>query len=131
MTFCGRGADPSRDRPEADSSADQEERKQVVKQKELWIDIGGKGQGGSGSRRAIGDAVTLELGYQEMRNNLANSPAWTTRPACGSASKRCAACKARRLKVALYAVSTVQEEIGLRGATDERLRRQPAGRHRG
>src|SRR5688500_2215382 len=50
---------------------DQEERKQVVKQKELWLDIGAKDKDEATSAVSVGDPVTLELGYQEMRNNLA------------------------------------------------------------
>src|SRR5262249_39828304 len=97
---------------------DQEERKQVVKQKELWIDIGAKDKAEAEAAVAIGDAVTLELGYQEMRNNLANSPGMDDKTGlwvCMEALRR--AQKRGGLKVALYAVSTVQEEIGLRGAT--------------
>ena len=33
-----------------------------------------QGQGRSSKSGRIGDPVTLQLGYQEMRNNLANSP---------------------------------------------------------
>jgi len=97
---------------------DQEERKQVVKHKELWLDIGAKDQNEAAKVVAVGDAVTLELGYQEMRNGLANSPGmdnktglWVSVEALRRAQKK------GGLKVALYAVSTVQEEIGLRGAT--------------
>ena len=61
-----------------------EERKQVVKLEDLWLDIGAKNKDEAKELVRIGDPVTLELGYQEMRNDLANSPAWTTRPACGS-----------------------------------------------
>lgn len=64
----------------------------------------------------IGDPVTLRLGFQEMRSGLANSPAmdnkcglWVVIEALRRASRR-------DLKVALFAVSTVAEEIGLRGA---------------
>ena len=53
---------------------DEEERKKVVKTKELWLDIGAKDKEEAAAVVAIGDPVTLELGYQEMRNNLANSP---------------------------------------------------------
>src|SRR3972149_7008636 len=95
---------------------DQEERKVVVKQKELWLDIGAKDQAEASAAVQIGDPITLELGYQEMRNNLANSPGmddktglWVSIEALRRAKKR------GGLKVALYAVSTVQEEIGLRG----------------
>jgi tetrahedral aminopeptidase len=96
---------------------DQDERKQVVKQKDLWLDIGAKDRSEAASAVAIGDPVTLELGYQEMRNNLANSPGmdnktglWVSIEAFRRAAQR------GGLNVALYAVSTVQEEIGLRGA---------------
>ncbi len=97
---------------------DQDERKQVVKQKDLWLDIGAKDHDEAAKAVAIGDAVTLELGYQEMRNNLANSPGmddktglWVAIEVLRRATKR------GGLKVALFGVATVQEEIGLRGAT--------------
>ena len=79
----------------------------------------------------IGDPVTLELGYQEMRNDLANSPAMDNKTGlwvCIEALRRVPA--AKKLNVALYAVSTVQEEIGLRGAQTSAYRHRPAGRHR-
>lgn len=96
---------------------DQEERKQVVKQKELWLDIGAKDHDEAAAAVAIGDPVTLELGYQEMRNGFANSPGMDNKTGlwvCVEALRR--AHKREGLKVALFAVSTVQEEIGLRGA---------------
>jgi tetrahedral aminopeptidase len=97
---------------------DQEERKQVVKQKELWLDIGAKDRDEAAAAVAIGDPVTLELSYQEMRNGFANSPGMDNKTGlwvCVEALRR--AQKRAGLKVALFAVSTVQEEIGLRGAT--------------
>ena len=96
---------------------DQEERKQVVKTKELWLDIGARDKNEASEIVRIGDPVTLELGYQEMRNGLANSPGMDDKTGlwvCVEALRRAAQ---RGLKVSLYAVSTVQEEIGLRGAT--------------
>jgi tetrahedral aminopeptidase len=95
----------------------EEERKQVVKQKELWLDIGAKDKDEAAKAVAIGDPVTLELGYQEMRNDLANSPGMDNKTGlwvCIEALRR--AKEKGKLKVAVYAVSTVQEEIGLRGA---------------
>lgn len=96
---------------------EQEERKQVVKQKELWLDIGAKDQAEAQSVVAIGDPVTLALGYQEMRNGLANSPGmdnktglWVVMEAARRAAEN------GGLKVGVFAVATVQEEIGLRGA---------------
>ncbi len=96
---------------------DQDERKVVVKHKELWLDIGAKNGEEASAAVQIGDPVTLELRYQELRNSLATSPGmddkvglWVAVEALRRAQKR------SKLKVALYAVSTVQEEIGLRGA---------------
>jgi endoglucanase len=97
---------------------DEEERKLVVKQKELWLDMGAKNQAEAAEAVCVGDGVTLELGLQEMRNNLANSPGMDDKTGlwvCMEAARRA---KARGgLKISLHAVATVQEEIGLRGAT--------------
>jgi len=93
-----------------------EERKQVVKLEDMWLDIGAKNKEEAKGLVRIGDPVTLRLGFQEMKNNLANSPAmdnkcglWVVIEALRRASKR-------DLKAAVFAVSTVAEEIGLRGA---------------
>ncbi len=93
-----------------------EERKQVVKLEDLWLDIGAKTKDEAKELVRIGDPVTLKLGIQEMRNGLANSPAMDNK--CGlwvviEALRRAAK---RDLNVAVFAVSTVAEEIGLRGA---------------
>lgn len=95
---------------------DESERKQVVKSKELWLDIGAKNQAEAAEAVQIGDPVTLELGYQEMRNGFANSPGMDDKTGlwvCFEAVRRA---KKLGLNVAAYAVATVQEEIGLRGA---------------
>jgi endoglucanase len=93
-----------------------EEKKQVVKLEDLWLDIGAKNKDEAKELVRIGDPVTLQLGFQEMRNGVANSPAMDNK--CGlwvviEALRRAAK---RDLNVAVYAVSTVAEEIGLRGA---------------
>jgi endoglucanase len=96
---------------------DQDERKQVVKQKDLWLDIGAKDKEEAEKAVAIGDPVTLELGYQEMRNGLANSPGMDNKTGLWVAVEALRRAKKRgTLNVGLFAVSTVQEEIGLRGA---------------
>ncbi|EAQ76960.1 M42 family metallopeptidase [Blastopirellula marina] len=91
-----------------------EERKTVVAAKDLWLDIGAKDQEEAKSLVRIGDPVTLKLGFQEMRNGLANAPKmdnttglWVVLEALRRAGK---------LNCSLFSVSTVQEEIGLRGA---------------
>ncbi|GAG17713.1 unnamed protein product, partial [marine sediment metagenome] len=96
---------------------DQDERKQVVKTKDMWLDIGAKDKEEAAEAVHIGDPVTLELGYQEMRNGLANSPGMDDKTGLWVCMEALRRAKDRGLNVALYAVATVQEEIGLRGAT--------------
>ncbi|MEX2025634.1 MAG: M42 family peptidase, partial [Pirellulaceae bacterium] len=93
-----------------------EERKQVTKLDDLWLDIGAKSKTEAQELIRVGDPVTLKLGYQEMRNGLANAPAMDNKCGlwvCVEGLRRAAQ---KKLHVAVYAVSTVAEEIGLRGA---------------
>lgn len=93
-----------------------DERKQVAKLQDLWIDIGAKNKAEVQELVRVGDPVTLQLGYQELRNNLANSPGMDNRTGLWVCIEALRRASRESLKVALYAVSTVQEEIGLRGA---------------
>ena len=43
--------------------------------KDLWLDIGAHDKAEVEGLVRVGDPVTLQLGYQGMRNNRANSPA--------------------------------------------------------
>ncbi len=52
----------------------EQERKQVVKLEELWLDIGARDKEQAASLVRIGDPVTLELGLQELCNGLVNGP---------------------------------------------------------
>lgn len=91
-----------------------DERNKVVKLEEMWLDMGAKDKEDAASVVRIGDPVTLELGYQEMRNGLANAPGMDNITGVWVVIE--ALRRAQSLNCALYAVSTVQEEIGLRGA---------------
>ena len=94
-----------------------EERKVVPKMKDLWIDIGAPDKADAESVVRVGDCVTFELKFQPLRNNRACSVAmddkiglWVVLEAFRRAAQ------AGPLPCALYVASTVQEEIGLRGA---------------
>jgi endoglucanase len=92
----------------------EEEQKQVVKIKDLWLDIGAANKEEAKTLVRIGDPVTLRLGFQDMRNNLANAPGMDNKTGLWVVVE--ALCRAKNLNCSLHAVSTVQEEIGLRGA---------------
>ena len=93
-----------------------QERKQVVKLEELWLDIGAKSKQEAKEVVRVGDPVTLKLGYQEMRNGFANAPAMDDKTGLWVVIEALRRASEKSLNVALYSVSTVQEEIGLRGA---------------
>jgi len=93
-----------------------EERKQVAKFKDLWLDIGAKDKDEASAAVRIGDPVTLELSYAEMGNRLAYSPGMDDKTGLWVVIEALRRASRERLNCALYAVSTVQEEIGLRGA---------------
>jgi tetrahedral aminopeptidase len=94
-----------------------EERKQVPKMKDLWIDIGATDKADCESVVRVGDCVTFELKYQPLRNGRACSVAMDDKIGLWvvlEAFRRAVA--AGPLPCGLYVASTVQEEIGLRGA---------------
>ena len=94
----------------------EEERKQVPKLKDMWLDIGAKDKTEAAQLVRVGDPVTLQLGFTPMRNNLASSPAMDNKTGLWVAIEALRRTSPKKLNCALYAVSTVQEEIGLRGA---------------
>ncbi|RJP39728.1 MAG: M42 family peptidase [Phycisphaerales bacterium] len=94
----------------------QEERGAKIELRELWIDIGAKDKKEALKHVDIGDPAVFVPGVTELGSDLIASPAFDDK--CGTwvvmEALRQAADKP--LKCALFAVSTVQEEVGLRGA---------------
>ncbi len=95
---------------------DEGERKMVVKAKELWIDIGAADRAEAEALVRIGDSVTLKLGMTRLRNNFISAPATDNRTGVWVAVEALRIAAKAGVKIGVYAVSTVQEEIGLRGA---------------
>jgi endoglucanase len=94
----------------------EEERKQVPKLKDLWLDIGAKDKEEAAQLVRVGDPVTLDLGMRMLRSNLAFAPAMDDKAGLWVVMEAMRRTSGRGLRCALHAVSTVQEEIGLRGA---------------
>ena len=93
-----------------------EEKKQVPKLKDLWLDIGAADKEEAEKLVRVGDPVTVELLYREMRNNRVVAPAMDDKCGLWVVMEALRRVDAKKLDCALYAVSTVQEEVGLRGA---------------
>jgi endoglucanase len=94
-----------------------EERNKVPLFTDLWLDIGVKDRKEAEQLVGLGDPVTFALGYRELRNGLAVSPGMDDKVGLWTVMETLRLLKGRSLQAAVYCVSTVQEEIGLRGAT--------------
>lgn len=92
------------------------ERGKVPDLEDLWLDIGARDKDEVAALVRIGDPVTLELGYQAMRNGFANAPGMDNVTGVWVVIEAARRARAQGHTCALFAVSTVQEEIGLRGA---------------
>lgn len=96
-----------------------DERKRAVEMKNLWIDIGAKDRKDAEKVVMVGDVATYKPNFIELRNNMFSSKACDNRVGAFVASEviKILSTQKSKLKVAVHAVATVQEEVGLRGAT--------------
>ena len=95
---------------------DQDERGKPMKIHQLWIDIGAKNKKDAEKAVRIGDPVTFDAPFTRLRNNLVAARAFDDRMGAFIVAETLRKLKGKKLKVAVYGVSTVQEEVGLRGA---------------
>ncbi len=93
-----------------------EERKNVPKMKDLWIDIGSASETETRSIVRIGDSVTPEPCLRELRNGRLSGVAMDDRTGIWVIMTALRKIADASPKAKIVAVSAVQEEIGLRGA---------------
>jgi len=93
-----------------------EERNKVPQFHDLWVDIGAKTKEEAEALIRPGDPATITLGYRPLRNGMAASPAMDDKVGLWVAMEALRLLTERERRASVYAVSTVQEEIGLRGA---------------
>jgi len=94
-----------------------EEKNKVPLFTDIWVDIGAKDRKDAESVVAVGDSVTFELGCRDMRNGMLTSPGLDDKVGVWTVMEALRLMHGRPMKAAIFCVSTVQEEIGLRGAT--------------
>jgi len=97
------------------------DRGKKVELSQLWIDIGAANGGEVKAKISVGDSVTYKLGVTHLGKYIISSPGCDNRVGAFVVMEafRLVSKVIKRKKnypVALFAVSTVQEEIGLRGA---------------
>ena len=95
---------------------EQEDRGKPEKLHKMWIDIGASSKADVMEAVEIGDPITVDVGVRELRNNLVAARGFDDRIGAFVVLETLRLLKGQQLNVAVYGVSTVQEELGLRGA---------------
>lgn len=90
-----------------------DERKKALKYKQLYIDIGAKSKAEAEKLVSKGDYISFVSDYVEFGNNLVKAKALDDRVGCSILVELLK----EAYDATIYAVFTVQEEIGLRGAS--------------
>jgi endoglucanase len=98
---------------------DAKDRETVVKLEAQYIDIGAKDKKEAQKLVRVGDAVTFESSFTRLQGDRVASRGFDDKAGCFVVAEvlRLVKASGKKLNVDLYGVSSVQEEIGLRGGT--------------
>jgi endoglucanase len=95
---------------------DAEDRAKKSELHRLWIDIGAANRAEASALVAIGDAVTIRASLERLQGDLVVAKSFDNRMAVWICAETLRLLQGEKIQAAFYSVSTVQEEIGLRGA---------------
>ena len=95
---------------------ERDEASRAAKMHELWIDIGAKDRKDAERVVAIGDYATIDGEYLPLKNDLIAARGLDDRAGAFVVAETLRRLSTMRCRVAVYGVSSVQEEVGLRGA---------------
>ncbi len=93
------------------------ERNKALELHQMWIDIGAKNKKDAEKVVAIADPVTIDAGYLELRDQKVVARAFDDRIGAFVCLEAMRLLSTRKINAAVYCITTVQEEVGLRGAT--------------
>ena len=105
-----------------------EDRKRVLEIKDLYIDVGATSDWDVRKQLDIrpGDPIVPDSPFVRMANpHLLLAKAWDNRMGCALAAETARRLQGESHPNTLYAVATVQEEVGLRGAQTSAFKLQP------
>jgi putative aminopeptidase FrvX len=104
--------------------AEQRGRSKVTWDK-LWVDIGAKSKKDAEKLVEVGNPAVYKPGVTELQNDYFSAPGLDDRVGLFVVMEALRLLSRAKLNIAVYAVSTVQEEVGLRGATTAAHKIQP------
>jgi len=98
---------------------DGKDRETVVKLEAQYIDIGAKDKKEAQKLVRVGDCITFDSGFTRLQGDRVASRGFDDKAGAFVVAEvlRLVAGEAKKLPVDLYGVSSVQEEVGLRGGT--------------
>ena len=98
------------------------ERKKILEYENMFIDIGASSLEEAEKKVSVGDPIIIKQKFAELQNQLIKGKALDNRVGCAILIE-----VMRRVKssATLYAVGTVQEEVGLKGAKTSAYRINP------
>ncbi len=94
----------------------EEEKKKVIEYKEMFIDIGAKDEEAAKKRGVrVGDYITFDRSFRTLGGDYITGKAFDDRLGCAAMVEVVRAVRPKK-DISIYAVGTVQEEVGLKGA---------------
>jgi endoglucanase len=104
---------------------EEEERKKVLQFHQQWIDIGAADRKSAGARVAVGDPITFAANFECLSGDICVARGFDDKMGSFVVSEALRLASGKKLRAAVFAVSTVQEEIGLRGAATSAFSIEP------
>lgn len=95
----------------------EEERKKPLKIEDLWVDIGAASRKEAEKAVAVGDPIVPDVLFRPLRGDLIVSRGCDDKVGAFVVSETIRALAGEKLNIRVVGVATVQEEVGLRGAT--------------
>lgn len=95
---------------------EEKEREKVAKIEEQWIDIGAQNKEDALKQITIGDPITFDVGFEHLLRERVVGKGFDDKVAVFVVGEVLRRLEKDKLHCAIYGVSTVQEELGLRGA---------------
>jgi len=96
--------------------ADKDAKPEKTRIHQLWIDIGAKNKKQAEKVVAVGDPITFDVPFELLQNGLAASRGFDDKVGSFVIAETMRRIAKKKIEPAVYCVSTVQEEIGSRGA---------------
>ncbi|MCK4414567.1 MAG: M42 family metallopeptidase [Candidatus Eisenbacteria sp.] len=103
----------------------QKDDKDKLRIKDHWIDIGAKNRKDAGKYVSVGDTITFDSHYQELQNGFVMARGLDDKMGGVVVAEALRLLSRRKLKAAVYGVSTVQEECGIWGARLQAFNLEP------